>query len=168
MRAKFETSRGDVVIKVTRSWAPKGADRFYNLVKSGFFDDQRFFRVVPGFIVQWGLHGDPKVSAKWREASIKDDPVKEGNLRGTITFATSGPNTRTTQLFINFGNNRFLDGKGFSPFGKIVEGMDHVNAIYSGYGERPNQGRIQTQGNEYLKRAFPKLDFIKKTSIVKE
>ena len=167
-KAKFEMSRGDVIIEVTRDSAPRGADRFYNLVKNGFFDDQRFFRVVPGFIVQWGIHGDPKVSAIWREADFTDDPVKWSNLRGTITFATSGPNSRTTQMFINFGNNRGLDRQGFSPFGKVIKGMEHVDAIYSGYAQRPDQGRIQAQGNEYLKKEFPKLDFIKKTSILKE
>src|SRR5581483_8425130 len=122
-KAQFDTTKGKFVVEITRALAPTGADRFYNLVKSGYFKDLAFFRVVPGFMVQFGIHGDPNISAKWREANIPDDAVKGSNTRGTITFATAGPNTRTTQLFINFGNNTFLDGQGFSPFGKVVEGM---------------------------------------------
>lgn len=165
-KAQFDTTKGKFVVEVTRSLAPIGADRFYNLVKSGYFKDIGFFRVVSGFMVQFGIHGDPAVSAKWREANISDDPVKGSNTRGTITFATAGPNTRTTQLFINYGNNTFLDGQGFSPFGKVIEGMDVVDKINSEYGETPNQGAIQMQGNAYLKKNFPKLDYIKSATIV--
>jgi len=167
-RAQFDTTKGKFTIEVTRSLAPIGADRFYNLVKSGYFKDIAFFRVVPGFMVQFGINGDPAVSAKWREANIADDPVKGSNTRGTITFATAGPNTRTTQLFINYGNNTFLDGQGFSPFGKVTSGMEVVDKINSEYGESPNQGRIQMEGNAYFKGEFPNLDYIKSASIVSE
>lgn len=165
-KAQFETTKGKFTVEVTRALAPNGADRFYNLVKSGYFKDAEFFRVVPGFMVQFGIHGDPAVSAKWREANITDDPVKTSNARGTITFATAGPNTRTTQLFINFADNAFLDGQGFSPFGKVIEGMDVVDKINSESGERPNQGQIQMEGNAYLKKEFPNLDAINSASIV--
>lgn len=165
-KAQFDTTKGKVTIEVTRSLAPNGADRFYNLVRSGYFKDIGFFRVVPGFMCQFGLHGDPAVSAKWRDANLTDDPVKGSNTRGTITFATAGPNTRTTQLFINYGNNTFLDGQGFAPFGKVVEGMDVVDQINSEYRENPSQGRIQMQGNAYLKKDFPNLDYIKSASIL--
>src|SRR5262249_1042731 len=146
--------------------------RFYNLVRSGFFTEVEFFRVIPGFMCQFGIHGDPKVAATWREARIQDDPVKGGNTRGALTFATAGPNTRTTQLFINFGDNSRLDSMGFSPFGKVIEGMDVVDKINGEYGEGapggrgPNQGRIQQEGNAYLKKDFPNLDYIKSASIV--
>jgi peptidyl-prolyl cis-trans isomerase A (cyclophilin A) len=165
-KAQFETTKGKITIEVTRSLAPNGADRFYNLVRSCFFKDIAFFRVLPGFMAQFGIHGDPAVSAKWREANIADDPVKSSNTRGAITFATAGPNTRTTQLFINFGNNAGLDGQGFSPFGKVTEGMDVVDKINSETGERPNQGAIQRFGNEYLKKEFTNLDYIKSASIL--
>jgi peptidyl-prolyl cis-trans isomerase A (cyclophilin A) len=171
-KVQFSTTKGKFIIEVTRSLAPNGADRFYNLVRSGYFTDVAFFRVVSGFMCQYGIHGDPNVSAKWREAAIPDDPVKGSNTRGTITFATAGPNTRTTQLFINFGDNTRLDGMGFAPFGKVVEGMDVVDKIYSGYGEGapngggPDQGRIQTEGNAYLKKDFPNLDYIKSATIL--
>ena len=162
-KAKFETTAGDFTVEVTRKWAPRAADRFYNLVKAGFYTDVAFFRVLDGFMAQFGLHGDPAVSAVWRRAQFADDPVGEvSNLRGTITFATAGPNTRTTQLFINFVNNSRLDvtpGKpkeGFAPFGKVVEGMENVDKIYKGYGQTPNQGLIQAQGNKYLKENYPK------------
>ncbi len=170
--AKFDTSKGAFVIEVHRDWAPRGADRFYNLVKNGFFDNARFFRVIEGFMVQFGINGDPNIAGVWRNADIKDDPVKESNRRGTITFATAGPNTRTTQVFINFGDNAALDGQGFSPFGKVVSGMEVVDSLYSGYGEGapngngPDQGRVQSQGNAYLEQDFPKLDFIKTATIV--
>ena len=171
--AQFDTTKGKFTIGVTRSLAPNGADRFYNLVRSGYFTDVAFFRVVPGFMCQFGIHGDPNVSAKWREATIPDDPVKGSNTRGTITFATAGPNTRTTQLFINFGDNTSLDGQGFSPFGKVIEGMDVVDKIYSEYGDAPQfggrgpeQGRIQSEGNAYLKKNFPNLDYIKSATVV--
>ena len=164
--AQFDTTKGKFTVEITRSLAPNGADRFYNLVKSGYFKDIGFFRVVPGFMVQFGIHGDPAVSAKWRAANISDDPVKSSNTRGTLTFATAGPNTRTTQLFINFGNNTFLDGQGFSPFGKVTSGLDVVDKINAEYGETPNQGQIQMEGNAYLKKGFPNLDYITSASIV--
>ena len=171
-KAQFDTTKGKITIEVTRSLAPNGADRFYNLVKSGYFTDIAFFRVIPGFMCQFGIHGDPAVSAKWRGANIADDLVKGSNTRGTITFATAGPNTRTTQLFINFGNNAMLDAQGFSPFGKVTEGMDVVDKINSEYGEGapqgngPNQGRVQMEGNAYLKKDFPKLDYIKSATVL--
>jgi peptidyl-prolyl cis-trans isomerase A (cyclophilin A) len=171
-KAQFDTTKGKFTVEVTRSLAPNGADRFYNLVKSGYFTDIAFFRVIPGFMCQFGIHGDPAVSAKWREANISDDPVKGSNTRGTITFATAGPNTRTTQLFINFGDNSALDGQGFSPFGKVTDGMDVVDKINGEYGEGapggngPNQGRVQMEGNAYLKKEFPNLDYIKSATIV--
>lgn len=164
--ARFETSAGAFTVQVTRAWSPLGADRFYNLVKNGFFDGTRFFRVVPGFVVQFGLSGDPAISARWHLASIADDPVIQHNTRGTITFATAGPSTRTTQLFVNFADNLNLDGMGFSPFGKVVDGMGVVDKIYSGYGEQPDQGQIEAQGNAYLAQRFPKLDSIAKATIV--
>ncbi|MGA9882931.1 MAG: peptidylprolyl isomerase [Candidatus Acidiferrales bacterium] len=163
---KFETTRGDFVVQVTRAWAPIGADRFYNLVKHGYFTGAAFFRVVPGFIVQFGLSADPAVNRAWRSANIKDDPVTQSNKRGTLTFATAGPNTRTTQLFINFADNSGLDRQGFAPFGLVTSGMDVVDKIYSGYGERPDQGAITTQGAAYLEKNFPKLDTIKSAAIV--
>jgi len=171
-KAQFDTTKGKFTVEVTRSLAPNGADRFYNLVKSGYFTDIAFFRVIPGFMVQFGIHGDPAVSAKWRDANIADDPVKGSNTRGTITFATAGPNTRTTQLFINFGNNTGLDGQGFTPFGNVIEGMDVVDKINSEYGEGapngrgPDQQRIQMEGNAYLKKDFPNLDYIKSATIL--
>jgi len=170
-KAQFDTTRGKFTIEVTRALAPNGADRFYNLVRSGYFTDTAFFRVVPGFMCQFGIHGDPNVSRKWREATIPDDPVRGSNTRGSITFATAGPNTRTTQLFINFGNNINLDSMGFSPFGKVIEGMDVVDKINGEYGDGPpsgsgpDQGRIQTEGNAYLKKEFPNLDYIKSAII---
>ena len=163
---KFDTTRGDFVVQVDRAWAPLGADRFYNLVKHEYFTGAAFFRVVPGFIVQFGLSPDPAVNRAWRTANIKDDPVTQTNARGTLTFATAGPNTRTTQLFINYKNNAFLDSQGFAPFGQVVSGMDVVDKIYSGYGERPDQGAITTQGMSYLEKNFPNLDTIKSATIV--
>ena len=165
--AEFDTSAGTFVVEVQRDLAPNGADRFFNLVKAGFFNDTRFFRVAPGFVVQWGLHGDPAVNTTWRNANIPDDPVKEPNKRGNIVFATAGPNTRTTQLFINLKDNAFLDSMGFAPFGRVTKGMDVVDKITSEYGETPNQMLIQSRGNAYLKQAFPKLDYIKQASITK-
>ena len=170
-KVNVDTSRGRFVLEVHRDWAPLGADRFYNLVKNGFYDNDRFFRVISGFMVQFGVNGDPKVSAVWREARIKDDPVRQSNQRGYITFATAGPNTRTTQVFINFADNKALDRMGFAPFGRVVSGMDAVDALYSGYGEGapsgngPDQQRIQSQGNAYLTKDFAKLDYIKKATI---
>jgi peptidyl-prolyl cis-trans isomerase A (cyclophilin A) len=171
-KAQFDTTKGKITIEVTRALAPNGADRFYNLVRSGYFSDIAFFRVIPGFMCQFGIHGDPKVAAAWREARITDDPVKSSNARGAITFATAGPNTRTTQLFINFGDNKNLDGMGFSSFGKVTEGMDVVDKINGEYGEGaprgrgPDQGRVQQEGNAYLKKDFPKLDYIKSAKIL--
>jgi len=170
-RVKLTTTKGDVVIEVTRSWAPLGADRFYNLIQHHFYDQASFFRVVKEprpFMVQFGINADPKVNAAWQQpgAAILDDPVTQSNTRGNISFATSGKNTRTTQVFINFGDNKFLDASGFSPFGKVVEGMDVVDQLYSGYGEGapsgrgPDQGRIQAEGKSYLDKNFPKLDSI--------
>jgi peptidyl-prolyl cis-trans isomerase A (cyclophilin A) len=163
---KFTTTKGDFVVQVTRAWAPLGADRFYNLVVNNFFDEAAFFRVVPNFIVQFGLSADPAVNRVWRAANIKDDPVTQSNKAGTITFATAGPHTRTTQLFINFANNNFLDGQGFSPFGKVTQGMDVVKKLHSGYGEKPDQGAITTQGKTYLQKNFPNLDSIKTAVII--
>lgn len=171
-KAKFDTSKGSFVIQVTRAWAPNGADRFYNLVKNGYFDDGRFFRVISGFMAQFGLNGDPALNAKWRVARIQDDSVAQSNTRGMVTFATSGPNARTTQVFINFDDNSRLDGMGFAPFGKIISGMDVVDKLYSGYGEGapngrgPDQNRIQTEGNAYLTQSFPRLDHVTKATIV--
>jgi len=162
---EFTTTKGNFTLRVTRAWAPLGADRFYNLAKNNFFDDAAFFRIVPNFIVQFGLSADPGVNRVWRSANIKDDPVTQSNKPGTITFATAGPNTRTTQLFINFGNNAFLDRQGFSPFGQITQGMDVVKNLYSGYGESPDQGAITSQGKAYLDKSFPKLDSVKTTRI---
>jgi peptidyl-prolyl cis-trans isomerase A (cyclophilin A) len=170
-KARFDTSKGVFVIDVRREWAPVGADRFYNLVKNGFYDENRFFRVISGFMVQFGVNGNPQVSTPWRNAQIKDDPVKQSNKRGFITFATSGPNSRTTQVFINFGDNSRLDGMGFASFGQINSGMNVVDQLYADYGEGapqgrgPNQGRIQGEGNAYLTRDFPNLDFVRKATI---
>lgn len=174
-KARFDTSKGAFVIEVTRAWAPNGADRFYNLVKNGYFDDCRFFRVLSGFMVQFGINGDPAVNNVWREARIKDDPVQESNKRGYVTYAMGGPNTRTTQIFISFADrNTFLDSQGFAPFGKVVEGMEVVDKLYSGYGEGsdmggqgPAQGRSQMEGNAYLTKSFPNLDYIKAATIMK-
>ena len=171
-KAKFQTSKGSFTVEVTRESSPNGADRFYNLVKSGYFTDIAFFRVIPGFMGQFGIHGDPKVAAAWREARITDDPVKGSNQRGAVTFAMAGPNTRTTQFFINLVDNDRLDSMGFSPFGKVVEGMDVVDKINGEYGEGaprgrgPNQMRIQSEGNAYLKAEFPRLDYIQSAAIL--
>ncbi len=166
-KVKLKTSKGDIIISVDRSWAPLGADRFYNLVINDFFKNIAIFRVVDGFVAQFGIHGKPLVSSAWREANIKDDPVKQSNKRGTIVFATAGPNTRTTQFFINYKDNTPLDQMGFAPFGVVEQGMDIVDNFFKGYGERPNQGLIQMKGNEYLKAEFPKLDYVLGAEIVK-
>lgn len=169
---KFETTKGDFVIQVTRAWAPLGADRFYNLAANKFFDDASFFRVLSGFVVQFGLHADPQVSNVWRSASLKDDPVTQSNRPGYITFATAGPNTRTTQVFVNLGNNAQLDSMGFAPFGLVTQGMDVVKQLYSGYGEGapsgrgPDQGAVSSQGKPYLDKNYPKLDSIKTATII--
>lgn len=161
-KAKFDTSKGVFVIEVHRDWAPNGADRFYELVKNGFYNEARFFRIVPSFVVQWGMNKDPKVNAEWRAKPISDDPVKESNRAGYVTFAaTSQPNSRTTQVFINFSDNARLDGMGFAPFGRVIEGMGVVSSLYPDYGEAPQQPLIESQGNEYLQREFPKMDFIR-------
>lgn len=167
-KAAFDTSAGKFVIDVHRAWAPKGADRFYNLVKNGFYDDTRFFRVVPNFMVQFGLNGDPAVQSNWANANITDDPSgKQSNKKGYVTFATRGKDTRTTQVFINFKDNAGLDSQGFAPFGEVTSGMDVVEKITDQYGEKPNQASIQSQGNTYLKAQFPKLDYVKKATIEK-
>lgn len=165
--ARFDTSAGAFVVLVHRDWAPQGADRFYNLVKNGYYDGTRFFRVLPNFMVQFGINGDPAIQSAWRDANITDDPVKESNKRGYITFATAGPGTRTTQVFINFKNNARLDADGFAPFGEVVSGMDVVDKINAEHRDQPDQGRLQAQGNAYLARAFPKLDYIRKATIAK-
>lgn len=164
--AAFDTSKGRVVVAVHREWAPIGADRFYNLVKSGFFDDVRFFRVIPGQLAQFGMHGDPAVQGAWRDAVVEDDPVRHGNTRGTVSFASRGRNTRTTQLFINVRDNSAYDRLGFAPFAEVVTGMDVVDNLYSGYEERPDQGSIDAEGNAYLVREFPNLDYIKKAAVI--
>jgi peptidyl-prolyl cis-trans isomerase A (cyclophilin A) len=163
-QVNFDTSKGPVVIEVHRDWAPIGVDHFYALVKAGYYDGDRFFRVVPGFVVQFGISGDPAATAKWKDKNLTDDPVKESNTVGTVTYATAGPNTRTTQLFINLGNNARLDGMGFAPFGKVITGMDAVMKIYSAYGESPDQSQIEGRGDAYLQQ-FPMLDYIKKATI---
>lgn len=176
-KVKLETTKGDVVLEVHRDWAPVGADRFYNLVRIGFYDGARFYRVIRSpqpFMAQIGFNGDPKVDAAWRQVPIKDDPVKESNTRGMVTFAkTNQPNSRTTQIFINYSDdNKFLDKMGFAPFAKVVSGMDVVDSLYADYGEGapsgrgPSQGRIATEGNAYLERDFSKLDAIQHATIV--
>lgn len=169
---KFTTTKGEFVVQVTRAWAPLGADRFYNLAANKFFDGASFFRVLPGFVVQFGLSADPQISRVWRDATIKDDPVKQSNRPGYITFATAGPNTRTTQVFINLGNNAQLDSMGFAPFGAVTQGIEVVKQLYSGYGEGapsgrgPDQGAVSSQGKAYLDKNFPKLDSIVTATII--
>ena len=165
-KAKFTTTAGDFVVEVHREWAPLGADRFYNLVRYGYFTNAAFFRVVPGFVVQFGLSADPAVNQAWKTATIQDDPVVQSNKRGNLVFATAGPNTRTTQLFINFADNARLDGMGFAPFGSVVEGLDVVDKINSSYGESPRQDLITDQGDAYLKASFPNIDKIKLARII--
>jgi peptidyl-prolyl cis-trans isomerase A (cyclophilin A) len=171
-KARFDTTKGPFVIEVQRAWAPNGADRFYNLVKAGFYDGVKFFRAVPGFMVQFGIHGQPAISKRWKEAVIPDDPVVEANLRGFVSFATAGRNTRTTQVFINLVDNKRLDASDFSPFGKVVSGMEVVDSLHTGYGEGPPGGAgpdqewIETEGNAYLEKDFPKLDAVKSATIV--
>lgn len=166
-KAQFMTTKGDIVLEVHREWAPLGADRFYNLVKAGFFNNTAFFRVVPGFMVQFGLAANPAVNKAWQNANIKDDPVKQSNKRGMLTFAkTSLPNSRSTQLYINFGDNAGLDPQGFAPIGSVVEGMDVVDKIYAGYGERPEQDKITDEGDAYIAKNFPMIDKIKMAKIL--
>lgn len=164
-----EGKTGTFLVRTRPDWAPIGAERFEALTSEGFFDGCRAFRVLPGFIVQFGINGDPAVQSKWRSRSLRDDPVKVTNSRGTLVFATAGPGTRTTQLFVNLSDrNKFLDGQGFSPLGEVVEGMDVVERFYAGYGEGaprgkgPNQGLIQQKGNEYLEASYPKLSYFSK------
>jgi peptidyl-prolyl cis-trans isomerase A (cyclophilin A) len=172
-KVRFDTTKGQFVVTVTRAWAPLGADRFYTLVKGGFYDGARFFRVLPGFVVQFGIAGDPAVNAKWHNANLVDDPVTQSNRRGTITYGTAGPNTRTTQVFINLAGNARLDSKGFAPFGEVTEGMEAVDKFYSEYGEGPPLGggpaqtRAEAEGTAYFEHDFPKLDYVKKASIEK-
>jgi peptidyl-prolyl cis-trans isomerase A (cyclophilin A) len=165
-RVSFDTSKGEFVIEVTKAWAPLGAERFYRLVQQQFFDNARFFRVIDGFMVQFGLPASPAVAARWRARTLRDDRVTQSNTRGMVTYAMAGPNTRTTQVFINYGNNARLNADGFSPFGKVVAGMEVVDKLYSRYGESPDQGMIQAQGNAYLEAKFPRLDYIKTARIV--
>jgi cyclophilin family peptidyl-prolyl cis-trans isomerase len=172
-RVRIETTQGPLTIELGREWAPRGVDRFYTLVRAHYFDDSRFSRVVPGFIAQFGIAGDPSVSARWKDATMADDSVRTSNLRGTIAFAMTGPNTRTTQLFINLVDNARLDAQGFAPIGRVVEGMDVVDRLYSGYGENAGggmragrQGRVFAEGNAYLDREFPKLDRLIKATIM--
>ncbi len=168
----LQTTKGDVVILVHHDWAPLGADRFYELTTAGFYDGDRFFRALKGFVVQFGINGDPKVNKQWSEMSIKDDPPKVSNKMGTVTFATSGPDTRATQVFINLGDNSRLDSQGFTPFGEVIQGMDNVENFYMDYGEGapsgsgPDQGSIADVGNPYLEEHFPKLDYIKTARVL--
>jgi peptidyl-prolyl cis-trans isomerase A (cyclophilin A) len=159
---EFKTTKGIFDVAVKRSLAPRGADRFYNLVRARFFDGNELFRVVPGFVVQFGISGYPTVSSAWQNANIPDDPVRGSNVRGTITFADAGPNTRTTQVFVNLGDNTSLDSQGFAPFGNVTKGMSVLGSLYSGYADQPTgtQGQIETQGNAFLKQQFPKLDTV--------
>jgi len=172
-KAQFTTTKGDFVVDVHRDWAPRGADRFYNLVRAGFFNGVAFYRVHPGFMVQFGISPKPAISKAWDKANIPDDPVKQGNTRGMVVFATAGPNTRTTQLFINFKDNKFLDSMGFAAFGEVVEGMDVVDMLYSGYGEIPPMGgrgpdpdKLESEGDAYLVKNFPMIDKIKLAKIL--
>jgi peptidyl-prolyl cis-trans isomerase A (cyclophilin A) len=171
-KVKFKTTKGDFIVEVKREWSPRGVDRFYNLIINGYYNNASFFRVIKNFVAQFGINANPDISAKWLKANIEDDPVKLSNTRGTISFATAGPNTRTTQLFINYKDNSRLDSMGFSPFAKVVEGMDVVDSLYSDYGEGepygkgPSQERIQIEGNDYLKKEFPKLDYIISTELI--
>lgn len=170
-RVRFATTEGEFVVAVHRAWAPLGTDRFYNLVRSGYYDGVRFFRVIPNFMAQFGIHGDTAVTAAWRERRIPDDPVRRTNIRGMVTFATAGPGTRTTQIFINYGNNDRLDAMGFAPFGQVVEGMDVVDKLYGEYGEGapagrgPDQFRLNVEGEKYLARQFPRLDKINRATV---
>lgn len=171
-RVRFETSKGGFVVEVVKAWAPNGAERFYRLVRNGFYDDARFFRVVRDFVVQFGIHGNPRIEELWRNMTMADDPVKQSNLRGMVTYAMSGPNTRTTQVFINLKDNKRLDKSGFAPFGKVVEGMEVVEQFYKFYGEGPPRGEgpdqnlIERQGNAYLESKFPRLDYIRRARIL--
>lgn len=167
-KVRFDTSRGPVILEITRADAPNGVDRFYDLVKSGYLNGDRFFRVVPGFVVQFGLAGDPNLTRKW-QVPIRDDPVRRSNTVGSLAFATvPQPNARTTQLFINLADNPRLDSLGFAPFGRVVSGMSAIEKIYARYGEQPDQDAIEAQGNAYLEARFPKLDYIRTAQILAE
>lgn len=171
-RVQFDTTQGKIVLEVNRAWSPNGVDRFYNLVEIGFYEDIAFFRVIPNFMAQFGIHGTPAINRVWQRATIKDDPVVESNKRGMLSFAkTNRPNSRTTQIFINFGDNLNLDGMGFSPFARVVEGMDVVDKIYQvgeggPRGPGPSQRKIQQLGNPFLEKKFPKLDYIKGAKVI--
>jgi peptidyl-prolyl cis-trans isomerase A (cyclophilin A) len=171
-RVQFTTRKGVFTVQVNKEWAPEAAERFYRLVRLRFYDEARFFRVVRGFVVQFGINGDPAVEARWRSMTIQDDPALQSNTRGRITFATSGPNTRTTQVFVNLADNARLDARGFAPFGEVVEGMDVVDRLYDAYGDGPPQGvgpdqeQIETKGNTYLEANFPRLDFIQSARVL--
>ncbi len=173
-RARFQTTQGPFVIEVQKAWAPKGAERFWKLVTSRFFDDSRFYRVRPGFIVQFGLAGDPSVQSLWNTAPLADDPRRGSNVRGTVSFAQSGPGSRRTQVFVNLKDNLRLDRDGFVPFGRVIEGMEVFDKLYAGYGEwsppgrGPEAARIQTQGNRYLDAQFPRLDRILRAAVALE
>jgi len=170
-RAHLDTSQGAVLLEITRAWAPYGADHFYQLLQNGYYDGDRFYRVVPRFVVQFGINGDPKVSGLWSQLRIPDDPVKQKNRKGTVTFASSGPGTRTTQVFVNMRDNLALDRQGFAPFGRVAEGMDVLERLYGGYGDMPPRGsgpdgvEIERQGNPYLDAHFARLDYIQKATI---
>lgn len=170
--ATFRTTKGEFVLEVHRDWAPRGANRFFHLVRAGFFDDSRFFRVRAGFIAQFGIAGDPTIATRWMHEAMEDDPVRESNTRGAVSYAMTGPNARTTQLFVNLGDNSRLDAEGFAPIGRVVAGMDVVDALYSGYGEEAGggmrggkQAKLFAEGNRYLDAEFPKLDRIIKAAI---
>ena len=171
-RIRFETSKGPFVLEARRAWAPRGVDRLHQLVQSGYFDNTRFFRAVTGFMVQFGVHGDPAVNASWEKLPIPDDSVAQSNKRGMMSFAMAGPATRTTQVFINLVDNSSLDGMGFAPIGVVTEGMAVIDSLYAGYGDAPpsgfgpDQNRIMSEGNAYLEREYPKLDFIRTARVV--
>jgi peptidyl-prolyl cis-trans isomerase A (cyclophilin A) len=171
---RLETTKGPFTVQVVRAWAPRGADRLYYLTRSGFYDGARFFRVLPGFVAQFGASGDPRVSRVWDVRTFADDPVRRANMRGTVSFATAGANTRTTQLFVNLRDNVRLDRLGFAPVGRVVEGMAVVDSLYGGYGEGapkgrgPDQDRIATEGTRYLERSFPRLDWVRRATVVRE
>ncbi len=172
-RVEFATTKGSFVVAVEREWAPNGADRFFNLAHIGYFQDNAFFRAIEGFVVQFGINGDPEINREWANARIKDDPVKSSNQRGYVTFAMAGPNSRTTQLFINLRDNPDLDSQGFAPIGRVIEGMSVIDSLYMGYGEMaprgkgPNPRLLNTRGNDYLERQFPALDYIKSAKVLK-
>ena len=170
---RLETSKGDILLRVVRAWAPRGADRFHALVQAGYYDDVRFYRVLPKFVAQFGLNGDPEVTRKWRESKIPDDPVVKKNLRGTLVFAKGEPNSRTTNVFFNLKDSAALDRSGFAPFAEVVEGMEVVDALHAGYGDGPPKGRgpsqerIVKEGNAYLDKEFKDLDRLRKAALVK-